>query len=220
MYSRPCFFEVLVVQCQNSIKYILLRSLSAAMFTQPCKTNFTIVPDPLELQILPEDQTATEILFQSYSATTTIDRMTWLACIWHYVRGHVHKTGHNYNGTTVPILPRSQSFDPFGPRRGSRALVPISYPESSGFLDSGATPGRLWGHQFNWLFWLAVTLNGSPLNRKEKNYLSFFYWLLWERKSKGTKHVLWREIWHKLKNMKINTMFSPALIDDKDILYR
>ena len=24
--------------------------------------------------------------------------------------------------------------------------VPISYPESSGFLVSGATPGRLWGH--------------------------------------------------------------------------
>ena len=26
-------------------------------------------------------------------------------------------------------------------------LVAISYPESSGFLVSGATPGRLWGHQ-------------------------------------------------------------------------
>ena len=24
---------------------------------------------------------------------------------------------------------------------------PISYPESSGFLVSGATPGRLWGHR-------------------------------------------------------------------------
>ena len=98
-HSRSSFFEVLIVQCQNSIKYILLRSLSAAMFTWPCKTNFTTVPDPLELQILLEDQTATEILFQSYAATTTIDRMTWLACISHYVRGHVHKTGHNYNGT-------------------------------------------------------------------------------------------------------------------------
>ena len=97
-HSRSCFFQVLIVQCQNSIKYILLRSLSAAMFTWPCKTNFTTVPDPLELQILLEDQTATEILFQSYAATTTIDRMTWLACISHYVRGHVHKTGHNYNG--------------------------------------------------------------------------------------------------------------------------
>ena len=98
-HSRSCFFEVLIVQCQNSIKYILLRSLSAAMFTWPCKTNFTTVPDPLELQILLEDQTATELRFQSYAATTTIDRMTWLACISHYVRGHVHKTGHNYNGT-------------------------------------------------------------------------------------------------------------------------
>ena len=106
-------FEVLIVQCQNRIKYILLRSLSAAMFTWPCKTNFTTVPDPLELQILLEDQTATEILFQSYAATTTIDRMTWLACISHYVRGHVHKTGHNYNSTTLAdfqFIPRSQGL--------------------------------------------------------------------------------------------------------------
>ena len=83
-HSRSSFFKVLIVQCQKSIKYILLRSPSA---------------DPLELQILLEDQAATEILFQSYAATTTIDRMTWLACISHYVRGHVHKTGHNCNGT-------------------------------------------------------------------------------------------------------------------------
>ena len=33
MHSRCCFFEVLVIQCQNSIKDILLRSHSAAMFT-------------------------------------------------------------------------------------------------------------------------------------------------------------------------------------------
>ena len=97
-HSRSCFFEVLIVQCQNSIKYILLRSLSAAMLTWPCKTNFTSVPDPQELQILLEDQTAKELLFQSYAAITRIDRMTCLACISHYVRGHVHKTGHNYNG--------------------------------------------------------------------------------------------------------------------------
>ena len=32
-HSRSCFFEVLIVQCQNRIKYILLRSLSVAMFT-------------------------------------------------------------------------------------------------------------------------------------------------------------------------------------------
>ena len=108
-HSRSCFFEVLIVQCQNSIKYILLRSLSAAMFTWPCKTNFTTVPDPLELQILLEDQTATEILFQSYAATTTIDRMTWLACISHYVRGHVHKIGHNHNGTVVVVHGFGQS---------------------------------------------------------------------------------------------------------------
>ena len=95
-HSRFCFYEVLIVQCQNSIKYIFLRSLSAAMFTWPYKTNFTTVRDPLELL---EDQTATEFLFQSYAATTTIDRMTWVACISHYVRWHVHKTGHKYNGT-------------------------------------------------------------------------------------------------------------------------
>ena len=111
-HSRSSFFEVLIVQCQNSIKYILPRSLSAAMFTWPCKTNFTTVPDPLELQILLEDQTATEILFQSYAATTTIDRMTWLACISHYVRGHVHKIGHNYNGTGN-LVPRAL-FPGFG----------------------------------------------------------------------------------------------------------
>ena len=28
----------------------------------------------------------------------------------------------------------------------------ISYPESSGFLVSGATPGRLWGHRKNSIF--------------------------------------------------------------------
>ena len=108
-YSRSSFFEVPIVQCQNSIKYILLRSLSVAMFTWPCKTNFTTVPDQLELQILLQDQTATEILFQSYAATTTIDRMTWLACISHYVRGHVHKIGHNYNGTVVSGRPTSKA---------------------------------------------------------------------------------------------------------------
>ena len=50
-----------------------------------------------------EDLTATEILFQSYAATTTIDRTTWLACISHYVRGHVHKRGHDYND--APLSP-------------------------------------------------------------------------------------------------------------------
>ena len=31
--------------------------------------------------------------------------------------------------------------------KGFPWISPISYPESSGFLVSGATPGRLWGHQ-------------------------------------------------------------------------
>ena len=32
----------------------------------------------------------------------------------------------------------------------------ISYLEFSGLLVSAATPGRLWGHQFNRFFWLAM----------------------------------------------------------------
>ena len=31
--------------------------------------------------------------------------------------------------------------------RGRSTVWAISYPEPSGFLVSGATPGRLWGHQ-------------------------------------------------------------------------
>ena len=34
--------------------------------------------------------------------------------------------------------------------------ITISYSESSGFLVSGVMPGRLWGHQFNQLFLLAM----------------------------------------------------------------
>ena len=123
-HSRSCFFEVLIVQCQNRIKYILLRSLSVAMFTWPCKTNFTTVPDPLELQILLEDQNATELRFQSYAATTTTDRMTWLACISHYVRGRVHKTGHNYNGTPTKIS--------VGPGLEARSIQPKFQPVRPG----------------------------------------------------------------------------------------
>ena len=111
-HSRSCFFEVLIVQCQNSIKYILLRSLSAAMFTWPCKTNFTTVPDPLELQILLEDQTATEILFQSHAATTTI-RMTWLACISHYVEDMFARHGTAPNGAKTQAPRGRQLYGPF-----------------------------------------------------------------------------------------------------------
>ena len=64
------FFEVLIVQCQNSIKYTLLRSL---YLTLQEKIYYRL--RPLELQILLEEQTASEILFLSYAATTTIDRM-------------------------------------------------------------------------------------------------------------------------------------------------
>ena len=107
------FFEVIIVQCQNtenSIKYTLLRSLYLTL-----QEKIYYRPRPLELQILLEEQTASEILFLSYAATTTIDRMIWLARISHYIRGHVHKAGHNYNGTyfdhpNTEIEPRSYSF--------------------------------------------------------------------------------------------------------------
>ena len=34
----------------------------------------------------------------------------------------------------------------------------ISYPESSGFLVSGATPGRLWGHRKNSIFLIGCSV--------------------------------------------------------------
>ena len=37
----------------------------------------------------------------------------------------------------------------------------ISYPESSGFLVSGATPGRLWGHQKNSIFLIGCSVTVS-----------------------------------------------------------
>ena len=41
------------------------------------------------------------------------------------------------------------------------ALGPISYPESSGFLVSGATPGRLWGHRKNSIFLIGCSVTVS-----------------------------------------------------------
>ena len=80
----------------------MIRLKSGAMFTSHWLHSKTVL-NPLELQVLLEDQTATKILFQSYAATTKIDHMTWLACISHYVRGHVHKRGQNCNGTEMKI---------------------------------------------------------------------------------------------------------------------
>ena len=40
-------------------------------------------------------------------------------------------------------------------------LLPISYPESSGFLVSGATPGRLWGHRKNSIFLIGCSVTVS-----------------------------------------------------------
>ena len=92
--------------------YMDLDSENILRFDLSSPTSLTTVPDPLKLQILLEDQTATEVLFQSYAATTTIYRMTWLACTSHYVRGHVHKKGHKYNGTTVVVAWRDRREGP------------------------------------------------------------------------------------------------------------
>ena len=40
-------------------------------------------------------------------------------------------------------------------------LEPISYPESSGFLVSGTTPGRLWGHRKNSIFLIGCSVTVS-----------------------------------------------------------
>ena len=40
-------------------------------------------------------------------------------------------------------------------------ILPISYPESSGFLVSGATPGRLWGHRKNSIFLIGCSVTVS-----------------------------------------------------------
>ena len=49
--------------------------------------------------------------------------------------------------------------------------VPISYPESSGFLVSGATPGRLWGHQIlspqDFCGKTMETVTGQPIKKIE-----------------------------------------------------
>ena len=39
--------------------------------------------------------------------------------------------------------------------------VSISYPESLGFLVSGATPGRLWGHRKNSIFLIGCSATVS-----------------------------------------------------------
>ena len=91
----------------------------------PCLLHSKSVLNPLELQVLLEDQTATEILFQSYAATTTIDQMTWLACISHYVRGHVYKREQNCNGTDMKI-----KREELGKGRAAEALSSFLFPFS------------------------------------------------------------------------------------------
>ena len=87
---------------------LVVHPLLTKILDPPLDLHFS--PAALELQILLEEQTATEILFLSYAATTTIDRMTWLACISHYVTGQVNKTGHNYVHFLI-ILTRKSSPD-------------------------------------------------------------------------------------------------------------
>ena len=54
--------------------------------------------------------------------------------------------------TSAPVL---KFFDSSKPTEGSGA---ISYPVSSGFLVSGATPGRLWGHRKNSIFLIGCSV--------------------------------------------------------------
>ena len=53
------------------------------------------------------------------------------------------QTENQQNAATV-----DSCFELVGSRQNAVAQQKaISYPESSGFLVSGATPGRLWGHR-------------------------------------------------------------------------
>ena len=47
------------------------------------------------------------------------------------------------------------------PARNAAYVESISYPESSGFLVSGATPGRLWGHRKNSIFLIGCSVTVS-----------------------------------------------------------
>ena len=47
------------------------------------------------------------------------------------------------------------------PAERENERLSISYPESSGFLVSGATPGRLWGHQKNSIFLIGCSVTVS-----------------------------------------------------------
>ena len=59
---------------------------------------------------------------------------------------------------------RTQSLQAFWSaeqRREDSGDIAISYPESSGFLVSGATPGRLWGHRKNSIFLIGCSATVS-----------------------------------------------------------
>ena len=59
---------------------------------------------------------------------------------------------------------RTQSLQAFwsaGQRREDSGDIAISYPESSGFLVRGATPGRLWGHRKNSIFLIGCSVTVS-----------------------------------------------------------
>ena len=49
----------------------------------------------------------------------------------------------------------------FGQRLVTLSNPAISYPESSGFLVSGATPGRLWGHRKKEIFLIGCSVTVS-----------------------------------------------------------
>ena len=52
----------------------------------------------------------------------------------------------------------AQVAEKSGMSLGEKGYESISYPESSGFLVSGATSGRLWGHQKNSIFLIGCSV--------------------------------------------------------------
>ena len=77
------------------------------MFTKPCNWQFLLSLRPARIANFARRPNCNGDSFPVLCYDYHIDRMTWLACISHYVRGHVHKIGHNYNGTGARHSTRS-----------------------------------------------------------------------------------------------------------------
>ena len=66
-----------------------------------------------------------------------------------------------YEQYMKPESPREKPLLIYSERQFLIYITAISYPESSGFLVSGATPGRLWGHRKNSIFLIGCSLTVS-----------------------------------------------------------